>query len=281
VAQLSSGLGVALSAAWERERRGLKPLSVIVLPESLPDLALLAVAGFAGGVLNAIAGGGSFLTFAAMVFTGIPSIVANATSSVALFPGALVSAWTYRHDLPEVEGIRRVTLIAVSFAGSAVGAALLLLTPQRQFDAIVPWLLLAATLMFAFGPRVTPVLRQFVRFGAGTLMVVQFVIAIYGGYFGGAMGILMLASFSLFGMSNFHSMNALKTLLAGLLNGLAVAIFIAAGKIAWGPAVLMLAAGMAGGWAGAWGAKKMNPAALRYVVIAIAAAITAAFFIKS
>jgi hypothetical protein len=216
-----------------------------------------------------------------MVFVGIPSIVANATSSVALFPGALVSAWTYRKDLPQVPGISRSLLIAVSFAGSAVGAALLLLTPQRDFDAIVPWLLLGATLIFAVGPRITPFLRRFVRFGAVTLLTVQFAIAIYGGYFGGAMGILMLASFSLFGMSNFHAMNALKTLLAGLLNGLAVAIFIVAGKIAWGPGMAMMAAGIVGGWAGAWGARKMNPVHLRYVVIALAAAITAAFFIRS
>jgi len=248
---------------------------------SAGDLALLGLAGFFGGILNAVAGGGSFVTFAAMVFVGIPSIVANATSSVALFPGALVSAWTYRHDLPKVEGISRAKLIAISFAGSAVGAALLLFTPQREFDTIVPWLLLGATLIFAVGPRITPFLRRFVRFGAMTLMVVQFVIAIYGGYFGGAMGILMLASFSLFGMSNFHAMNALKTLLAGLLNGLAVVIFIAAGKIAWGPGVGMMAAGIVGGWAGAWGAKKMNPKHLRPAVIVIAAAITAAFFLKS
>lgn len=242
---------------------------------------MLAAAGFAGGVLNPIAGGGSFLTFAAMVFVGIPSIVANATSAVALFPGALASAWAYQRDLPQVEGIGTGSLIAVSFAGSALGAALLLFTPQREFDAIVPWLLLAATLIFAFGPNITPVLRRAVRFGPTTLMSVQFVIAIYGGYFGGAMGILMLASFSLFGMTNFHSMNALKTLLAGLLNGLAVAIFIVAGKIAWEPGVLMMVAGVIGGWAGAWGAKKMNPNLLRYIVIALAAAITAAFFLKS
>lgn len=247
----------------------------------LPDVALLAAAGFAGGVLNAIAGGGSFLTFAAMVFVGIPSIVANATSAVALFPGALASAWAYRRDLPQIEGLSRGALIAVSFAGSALGAALLLFTPQREFDAIVPWLLLGATLIFAFGPNITPTLRRVVRFSPATLMTVQFVIAIYGGYFGGAMGILMLASFSLFGMTNFHAMNALKVLLAGLLNGLAVAIFIIAGKIAWGPGALMMAAGIIGGWAGAWGAKKMNAAVLRYVVIAIATAITAAFFFKS
>jgi uncharacterized protein len=247
---------------------------------TFPDIALLILAGLAGGVLNAIAGGGSFLTFAAMVFVGIPSIVANATSAVALFPGALASAWAYRKDLPQVPGISRAALIAISFAGSAVGAALLLLTPQRQFDAIVPWLLLAATLVFAFGPQVTPLLQRFLRFGPATLMSVQFVIAIYGGYFGGAMGILMLASFSLFGMTNFHSMNALKTLLAGLLNALAVAIFIVAGKIAWGPGAMMMVAGVAGGWLGAWGAKKMNPVMLRYIVIALAAAITAAFFVK-
>jgi hypothetical protein len=238
-------------------------------------------AGFGGGVLNAIAGGGSFLTFAAMVFVGIPSIVANATSSVALFPGALASAWAYRKDLPRDEGVSRTWLIAISFAGSALGAALLLLTPQRDFDAIVPWLLLGATLIFAFGPRITPFLRRFIRFGPATLLTVQFVIAIYGGYFGGAMGILMLASFSLFGMSSFHAMNALKTLLAGLLNGLAVVIFIIAGKIAWGPASVMIFAGIAGGWAGAWGARRMDPARLRYIVIALAAGITAAFFVKA
>ncbi len=250
-----------------------------MLTEGLPALALLAIAGLAGGALNAIAGGGSFLTFAAMVFVGIPSIVANATSAVALFPGALASAWTYRRDLPQIEGISTGNLIAVSFAGSAIGSGLLIFTPQRRFDAIVPWLLLAATLLFAFGPAVTPFLRRFVRLGPATLMAVQFVIAIYGGYFGGAMGILMLASFSLFGMTNFHRMNALKTLLAGLLNGLAVVIFVIAGKIAWGPGVLMMAAGIFGGWTGAWGAKKVNPGLLRYVVIAIATAITAAFFI--
>ena len=241
----------------------------------------LAAAGFLGGVLNAIAGGGSFVTFATMVFAGIPSITANATSNVALFPGALASAWAYRKQLPTVEGVRLPLLIGVSFAGSAVGAGLLLLTPQPDFDAIVPWLLLAATLIFALGPRIVPVLRRFVRFGPATLMSVQFVIAIYGGYFGGAMGILMLASFSLFGMANFHAMNALKTLLAGLLNGLAVAIFIAAGKIAWGPGILMMVAGLAGGWVGAWGAQKVKPEILRYIVIAIAACITALFFIKS
>jgi len=214
------------------------------------------------------------------VFAGVPSIVANATSSVALFPGSLMSAWAYRKQLPAVEGVRLPFLIAVSFAGRAVGAALLLLTPQPDFDAIVPWLLLAATLIFALGPRIVPVLRRFVRFGPATLLTVQFVIAIYGGYFGGAMGILMLASFSLFGMANFHAMNALKTLLAGLLNGLAVAIFIAAGKIAWGPGILMMVAGLIGGWAGAWGAQRMKPEVLRYVVIAIAAGITAIFFVK-
>ena len=244
-------------------------------------VALLAVAGFAGGVMNAIAGGGSFLTFAAMVFIGTPSIVANATSSVALFPGALASAWEYRHDLPRIEGIGTRLLIGISFAGSGLGAALLLLTPQHKFDALVPWLLLAATLIFAFGPKATPVLRRYVAFGPATLMAVQFVIAIYGGYFGGAMGILMLASFSLFGMTDFNAMNALKTLLAGLLNGLAVAIFIAAGKIAWGPGLVMMAAGLIGGWAGAWGAKRMNPARLRLIAVGLAVAITAVFFVKA
>jgi uncharacterized protein len=244
------------------------------------DIALLALAGFAGGVLNAIAGGGSFITLATMVALGIPSIVANATSSIALFPGALMSAWTYRHDLPTVVGLATPVIVAVSFAGSALGAALLLLTTQRQFDAIVPWLLLGATLIFALGPQVTPILRRHVHYGPVTLLSIQFLIAIYGGYFGGAMGILMLASFSLFGMTDFNSMNALKTLLAGLLNAIAVAIFIVAGKIAWSPGVVMMVAGVAGGWGGAWGAKRMNPVVLRYIAIALAAAITVAFFVR-
>ena len=237
-------------------------------------LLFLFVAGFLGGVLNALAGGGSFITFAAMVFAGIPSILANATSSVALFPGSLMSAWAYRKQLPAVKGVRLPFLIAVSFAGSAVGAALLLLTPQPDFDAIVPWLLLAATSIFALGPRLVPFLRRFVHFGPATLLTVQFVIAIYGGYFGGGLGVMLLAILGVLGIHDMRAANVLKNLLATAVSAVTIAIFVLKGIVDWPHTLVMLAGAACGGFLGGWLVRVLPPAAVRAVVIAAGTAIT-------
>jgi uncharacterized membrane protein YfcA len=241
---------------------------------------LLFVAGFGAGIMNAVAGGGSFLTFPALVFTGVPSIIANASSTVATFPGSFVSAWAYRRDFRPFDGVGMRAILVVSLVGSLLGALLLLWTPQRTFDAVIPWLLGAATLLFAVGRQATPYLKRLIRIGPGTLLSVQFVIAIYGGYFGGAIGILMLALFGLFGLDDIHRMNAMKTLLAGTLNAAAVVCFIIAGKVWWTETAIMFVGAVLGGLAGPVVAKRMRQSHLRLVIIAIGVGMTVAFAVR-
>src|SRR5438552_698674 len=209
------------------------------------DIFLIAAA-LCAGLMNSVAGGGSFLTFPALVFTGVPSIVANATSTVALFPGALASAWAYRRDFHGLERIPLKAALAVSIAGGVVGAVLLLVTSQRTFDVIIPWLLLAATTVFALGPGLMKKLKRQDWMSTRTLIVFQFLTGIYGGYFGGAVGIVMLAVWSLAGLRDIHAMNAGRTLLGGIMNAAAIVCFIIAGKVWWIQTSMMLAAAVTG-----------------------------------
>ncbi len=241
---------------------------------------LLAAAGFAAGVMNAVAGGGTFITFPALMFTGVPSVIANASNAVALFPASFASAWAYRSDFQKFEGVSVKAMVAVSAVGGILGAVLLLYTPEVTFDAMVPWLLLVATVIFALGPKIVPKLRTWFQIGPVTLLTIQFLVAIYGGYFGGAMGIVMLAVYSLFGLTNLTAMNATKTLMAGLINGVALIIFVGAGKIAWPQTITMLLAALVGGYIGARIARKMDPSRLRAVIIGISVTVTLAFFIR-
>jgi uncharacterized membrane protein YfcA len=242
---------------------------------------LLICAAFLAGIMNAVAGGGSFLTFPSLVFAGVPPVMANATNTVALFPGALAAAWAYRDDFPRLENLSVRMLAAVSLVGAVLGALLLIFTPEQTFRAAIPWLLLAATLLFATGPRLTPILRRHVHLTGAGLYGMQFCVAIYGGYFGGAIGILMLAAFTLYGLTNIHSMNALKSLLGGTLNGVAVVCFVIAGKVDWPPALMMLVAAVAGGYVGAKVARRMNPDHVRALIIAIGTVMTVVFFSRS
>ena len=151
---------------------------------------LLICAAFGAGVMNAIAGGGSFLTFPVLVFTGVPSVIANASSTVALFPGALASAWGYRDDFVPFERVAFRFVLLVGFAGAACGALLLLITPEKLFDVIVPWLLLGATLVFIFAPGLSPRIRNLFQIRTVPFLVVHFFVGLYAGYFGGALGLL-------------------------------------------------------------------------------------------
>ena len=241
---------------------------------------LLALSAFAAGVINAVAGGGSFFTFPALVFTGVPSIVANASSTLALLPGIFASAWAYRDDFKNSADFPFRPMLIVSFAGGIAGALLLLYTPQRAFDGMIPWLMLGATLLFTFGLRLSPILARMVRIGPVTLLCIQALVAIYGGYFGGAIGILMLAAWSLFGMKDIHMMNANRTLLGGAMNGVAVILFVIARKIWWPQTLVMLVAAVIGGYAGARFARRANPRYIRTAVSVISAAITIAFFVR-
>ena len=242
--------------------------------------SLLAVTGFIAGVMNSVAGGGTFLTFPALVFTGVPSVIANASNAVALFPASFASAWAYRSDFRPFEGVTFKAMTVVSLVGGIAGALLLLYTSEKTFDALVPWLLLVATVVFAFGPWIVPRLRARFSIGPAALLTIQFVVGIYGGYFGGAMGIVMLAVYSLFGLTDLNSMNATKTLMAGLINGIAVVIFIFLGTIAWPQTITILITALLGGYFGAVVARKMNPMHVRAGIIVIASAVTLAFFLK-
>jgi len=242
------------------------------------DMFLLGGAAFGGGIMNAVAGGGSFLTFPALVYIGVPSVIANASSTVALFPGSFASAWAYRKDFSNVDGVPFAGMLGTSLAGGVTGALLLLFTPQKMFDVIIPWLLALATLVFTFGPQLAPRLRKFYKIGPKTVLAGQYLVSIYGGYFGGAVGILLLALYSLFGMSDIRTMNATKTLLTGFMNSVAVVCFIIAGKILWRPTLIMLICAVIGGYVGARYARNAKPAYIRFAIILISTVMTLLFF---
>ena len=242
---------------------------------------LLAGAALMAGIMNAVAGGGTFITFPMLVFTGVPPINANASNAVGLFPGNFASAWAYRHDYKNFDGVSFRALAAVGLGGGLAGALLLLLTPAPTFDAMVPWLILAATLIFIFGPHIALHLIRYFHVGPTALLVIQFLVSIYGGYFGGAMGIVMLAVYSLFGQTDLNAMNATKTLLAGFINGIAVVIFVTAGIVWWPQTFAMLIGALVGGYAGARVARRMNQNYVRTAIIVISVGVTIAFFVRA
>ena len=246
----------------------------------MESFLLLAAAAFFAGIMNAIAGGGTFLTFPALIFVGVPSVIANASNTVALFPGMSVSIWTLRNEFSRIKDVPFRWMLAVSLLGGSIGAFLLLLTPERIFSQAVPWLLLLAPLLFTFGPKFAPRLNALFRIGPRTLVFGQFLIAIYGGYFGGAIGILMFALYTLCGLQDMKQMNAIRALLAGAMNGIAVLWFIVAGHIAWSETLVMIAGAMAGGYVGAKGSLLMNPRHVRITAVTISIAITVAFFAR-
>ncbi|MBA4262603.1 MAG: hypothetical protein C0443_11475, partial [Comamonadaceae bacterium] len=215
---------------------------------------LLAVAAFAAGVLNAVAGGGSFLTFPALVFTGVPPIVANATSALAVSPGYLGSTLGFRAELRELPMARLRREMAIAAFGGVAGAVLLLVTPTQLFSGIVPWLLLFATGLFAAGPTLARRAQSGRAEGPGLARWREpglLAVAIYGGYFNGGLGILLMALYTLTGEGRIHTVNALKNLNSLVLSWLAVAAFVVAGVIAWKEGLLMMVAATAGGYFGA------------------------------
>lgn len=260
-------------------------------PMPFLDALLLFAAAAGGGALNAVAGGGSFLTFPMLLFLGVPPITANATSTVALWPGSVASTGAYRRELRAARA-HLVPLSVVSLVGGLAGALLLLHTPQATFRGMVPWLLLAATLIFAFGgPLVARLRRKAVAAAGGPAaeataplpaagFAAQFGIATYGGFFGGGIGILMLAALTLAGMEDVHAMNGLKNWLAVCINGIAVVTFVVAGAVWWPQALVMVGGAVAGGYAAASAARRVRPVLVRRFVIAVGAAMTLYFFLE-
>jgi hypothetical protein len=211
----------------------------------------------------------------------VPPIQANASSTVALFPGSLASAWKFREYIQPFPGVSMTWMVILTLAGGCAGALLLLYTPSASFNTLVPWLLLTGSLAFAFGRQLGNRLRRRMRIGPGLILGGQFLLGIYGGYFGGAVGIMMMAVWALFGVSDIKVINANKTLFVGIANSIAVVLFIIAGKVAWLPTVIMMTATIAGGYLGAWYTRRVDPAKLRMGIVIFNFAITLVFFIKT
>jgi len=248
-------------------------------PLSPQGLAAAALAALCGGALNAIAGGGTFITFPTLLALGVPPVVANATSTVALAPGGLGAAWGYRGHLRQVRHLLPA-LCGASVLGGAAGAWLLVSSGDDSFARLVPWLIGAATLLFAFAPRLVAWARaarpSTPRVGVA-MVATQLAIAVYGGYFGGGMGILMIAAFALAGIADLHAANGVKSLQVIAVNGAAIAVFAGAGPVHLQAAPVMTASALAGGYLGARIARRTPLPWLRWAIAAAGAALTIAF----
>ena len=241
---------------------------------------LLFAAGFVASAVNAVAGGGTFLTFGAMTLVGVPPVVANATSSVTQFPGYVTSTLAYWNDF-RTFWRGALVLCLISAAGSVVGALILLSLDNPSFRAMVPWLLIAATLLFAAGPWLKPKPKSGEEPPVGGLLgsAVQFVTAIYGGFFGAGMGVMMLATLGLTQAGDYHRLNALKNMLATVIALIAIVIFVGGGAVSWPHALAMLPGGALGGWAGVWIARRVPQTALRVFVIAVGLFLAGYYFV--
>jgi uncharacterized membrane protein YfcA len=252
---------------------------------TLEQVIFLFFAGAVGGAINAVAGGGSFVAFPALLFTGVPPVPANATNTLALWVGTTASGGAYRMKL-DIPRRVMIPLIVTSVIGGVAGALLLIKTPAQTFLKVLPWLMLGATLLFAFGKRLTG------RISAGMsgetsrgstigATIFELAVALYGGYFGGGMGILNLAMLSALGMTDIHAMNKLKVILGSIINGVAAVAFIATGFILWPQAGVMTVGAIAGGYGAAHYAQKLPQSWIRGLVIAVGTFMSIYFFIRA
>jgi uncharacterized membrane protein YfcA len=251
----------------------------------------LFAAAMAGGALNSVAGGGSFIAFPALMFTGVPAVNANATNTVALWPGTAASTAAYFNVLKPHKSLL-VPLMITGVIGGLTGAYVLIKTPEHTFLKLVPWLMLFATLMLLFSPRITKWVRsRHHHEHAGTgkksnkLVVgtaaIQLAIGVYIGYFGGGAGIVMMALFAILGVESIHAINGLKTTMATVVNGMALIIFILSRAVWWPQASIMIVGGAVGGYGGAWLAQRIEPRVVRIFAIATGFSMTGYFFVKA
>lgn len=247
----------------------------------LSDLILAAAAGTLGGAMNALAGGGTFATLPALIALGLPSNIANATSNVALLPGAGASAWAYRDELAPVGGMPVRRLAGITFAGGLIGSALLVLTPTRAFDLIIPWLLLFALVVMIFGRRASDWLHARVTIGPRTLVTAQSLLGVYGGYFGGGVGLITTAVYGLLAAADPRSLFSIRTLMLAVANFAAAFVFIGIGMVRWTACLPMLLGGILGGWLGAWVGKRLSHRVVRIWTLLVTGATTLVFFVRA
>lgn len=249
------------------------------------DLIIIGLAGFIGGLLNAVAGGGSFFTLTALIYIGVPPIIANATGTAALLPGYLASAWRFRRDIELPSGLSFLSISIISILGGALGAIILLLTDEQLFASLVPWLILFATVAFVIGPWL---LKQ-KKTKASELetsknkryitSLVLLMVCIYGGYFNGGLGIILLAALGLLGQTNLHGMNGIKNVISALLTSVAVIVYILGGTIEVEHLLLLSVMAILGGYFGAVFAYKIPQKMLRGFIVLVGLILFVGFII--
>ena len=248
--------------------------SSAVIALSAPRAVFLALVGIAAGIFNGVAGGGTLLTFPALLAVGVPALTANITSAVGIVPSYLGSITGFRRELigqwPRVR-----SLLVALLLGGGLGASLLLTTPATSFRSIVPWLVLGATLLFALQPLVVKLLQDLRADHPSRRILLQvgtFLIAVYGGYFGAAMGVMMLAVFGIALTESLVRVNSLRAVCSVIVCLLVAVIFLLHGQVAWLPAALIAGGTLIGGWIGATVARRLPPIALRIIVVVIGTA---------
>jgi uncharacterized protein len=244
-------------------------------------IALASGAGLVGGAMNALAGGGTFATMPVLIALGLPSPAANATSNVALQPGAMAAAWGFRDGLAPLGGVSIRALAVITFGGGLAGSVLLVVTPTRTFDIVIPWLLLIAFLAIAFGKQAADALQTRVTIGTRTLVVAQSLLGIYGGYFGGGVGIMTTATYGLLAGMPPHRLMAPRTLMLAVANTAAAIVFIGFGMVRWWVCLPMLGGALVGGWLGAKLGNRLPPRAIRMWTLFVTAATTFVFFVRA
>jgi uncharacterized protein len=241
---------------------------------------LLFVAAVWAGIQNALAGGGSFVTLPLLILSGLDARTANIASTIALFPGQVNTGWLGRGMVGGAAGLSFRALMAISVVGGAVGAGLLLLTPSTFFARLIPWLVLFATALFAWGSFFRPASEHEPHVGPRAAAGLQFLIAIYGGYFGGGIGFLMMAALAMAGQS-VRTAGATKNILAGVMNASAVAIFVFSPDVYWLQALITAVGGSLGGWGGALALQRVNENYLRFDVVIVGILLTIGLFLRA
>jgi uncharacterized membrane protein YfcA len=253
------------------------------------DAALVAAGGFIAGAMNAMAGGGTFFSFPAMLMAGVPPVAANASNTVALWPASISSAWAYRHEVRR-HGRWAALLAVLSVIGGLIGGLLLLAISNETFMRLIPWLLLVATTLFAFSSQVGKLidwLKGHLKIattdqpGSTGGALFQLMVAIYGGFFGAGMGILTLAALSIQGFEDIQEINALKNLTSAMNYTVAAATFVIAGAISWPHTLVALVTAAIGGYVGAVFARKLPAVWLKRLVIAVGAVLSLIYFTKT
>ena len=252
------------------------------------EIALIGIAAFAAGAVNSVAGGGTFFSFPALLAVGVPPVVANASNSVSLWPGSLAGAWAFRRELKRFSRSLPI-LSVVAFIGGIAGGLLLLATSNAAFAMLIPWLLLVATVLFAFSAQISALIKKWKptppgvderHIGPGGYLF-QLVVSVYGGFFGAGMGILMIAALAIQGFKDVHEINALKNWLSAVIYSVAVATFVIADAVSWPHTLVMLVTATIGGYGGAAVARKLPALWLRRFIIAVGGVLTVYYFGKT